>query len=444
MTLIHTRRSFGQAAAALAFVGLVNFHAGKAAAQGNGGGYGPLVADPAGLLDLPAGFSYRIVSALGQPMDDGDTVPDNADGMGCFPGPDGLVILVRNHELAVADRAGSGHAAPTGSAATFDRDAGGRMLPGGTTTLWVDPATGDVRRQFRSLNGTIRNCAGGATPWGSWLTCEEDVTRAGARVGQDHGWIFEVPAAATGPVDPVPLRAMGRFNHEAAAVDLRTGIVYLTEDRDDGLLYRFLPRRPGKLAEGGRLQALALGFDARDTRNWPGSTGKPLAVGAALAVQWIDLGDVESPKDDLRHRGAAAGAAIFARGEGIHMGRGELYVCCTSGGAAQMGQIFRLRPGRRGQPDRLDLFFQSTGAHEFNYGDNLTVMPGGNLLVCEDQYTPVVDNHLRMITPAGKAVDFGRLRVQTELAGACFSPDGQSLFVNCFSPTKTLMIRGPW
>lgn len=436
------RRSLGKSAAALAFAGLAN-HAGAALARSGGGahGYGALVPDPAGLIDLPPGFSYRVVSAFGQPMDDGDTVPDNADGMGCFRGPDGLVILVRNHELKAREHDLSGRAADAPAPAAYDRDDDGRVLAGGTTTLWVDPASGEVRRQFRSLYGTIRNCAGGTTPWGTWLTCEEDVTRAGKRVGRDHGWIFEVPAMATAPITPEPLRAMGRFNHEAAAVDPRTGIVYLTEDRDDGLLYRFIPAVPGALARGGRLQALSLGKAAGDTRNWSGAN---LAVGRSLKVRWVDLDDVESPADDLRHRGAAAGAATFARGEGIHMGQGELYVCCTSGGAAKMGQVFRLRPSRSGGKDRLELFFESRGPEEFNFGDNLTVGPKGNLFVCEDQYTDVVDNYVRIITPEGRAFPFGRLRTQTELAGACFSPDGRTMFVNCFSPTKTLMIQGPW
>ena len=395
---------------------------------------GSLVADPAGLLDLPQGFSYRVISALGDRMDDGGTVPDAADGMGCFALPGGRLALVRNHELRPGQHSGGA----TGSA--YDRRPDGAILPGGTTTLVLDARTLSVERQFRSLSGTIRNCAGGTTPWGSWLTCEEDVTRAGSGVGQDHGWVFEVPAAATGPVDPVPLTAMGRFNHEAACVDPRTGIVYLTEDRDDGLLYRFLPHRKGRLAEGGRLQALGLAeAPERDARN---HKRVDFAPGTRARVRWIDLDRVDSPDDDLRRRGHALGALRFSRGEGIHMGDDELYFACTSGGLAGIGQVFRLSLSPRG--DVLDLFFESADRAVFDFGDNLTIAPDGQLIVCEDQYTNPPTNHLRGIARDGTPWTLARLRIDTELAGACFSPDGRVLFVNLYSPAKTLAITGPW
>lgn len=396
--------------------------------------YGPLQPDPAGLLDLPRGFTYRVLSRLDDAMDDGERVPDKADGMGCFALADGRIALVRNHELNQRDKAGG--VLKIG----YGRDPHGVVLPGGTTNIVLDPGTLKVERQFRSLAGTIRNCSGGTTPWGSWLTCEEPGDRL-LPVALDHGYVFEVPAAASGLVDPVPLKAMGRFNHEAACVDPATGIVYMTEDRDDGVLYRFVPRTPSRLGDGGRLQALVLANGVRDSRNWdtPG-----VAVGQPLEARWIDLRDVEAPKDDLRLRAAADGALLVARGEGIHWGRDEVYICSTSGGAAKLGQIFKLTPGRGGAPDRLELFFESTSPDQFNYGDNLTVAPNGHLIVCEDQYTPIVDNHLRGITPDGQPYAFGRLRMQTELAGGCFSPDGRWFFVNAYSPTVTFAVTGPW
>ncbi|HEY0622743.1 alkaline phosphatase PhoX [Sphingomonas sp.] len=412
--------------------------------------YGSLEPDPAGLLDLPKGFRYRVISSFGDRMDDGFVVPDRADGMGCFALDNRRVALVRNHELQARHldtgpiRGGNG-----AGLAAYDRNAQGEALPGGTSTIVYDLAAGRVEAQHLSLLGTIRNCAGGITPWGSWLTCEEDVTRAGNGVVRDHGWVFEVPAIARGLVDPVPLTAMGRFNHEAAAVDPRTGIVYLTEDRDDSLLYRFLPATKGKLARGGQLQALALvEASLNDSRNW---NGVDLPQGTWQSVRWIDLNRVESPDDDLRKRGAAKGALLFARGEGIHYGDGEIYFCCTSGGAAKLGQVMRYKPSRfegrpqeRDDPGMLQNFVESTDPSQLNFGDNLTVAPNGHLIVCEDQYTDVVDNHLRGVTPDGRLYPFARLRAQTELAGACFSPDGSTLFVNAYSPGRTLAITGPW
>jgi secreted PhoX family phosphatase len=224
-------------------------------------------------------------------------------------------------------------------------------VPGGTTTLVYNRRSGRVESQHLSLVGTIRNCAGGVTPWGSWLTCEENVSRAGKDgLGQDHGWVFEVPSRGRGLAAPAPLKAMGRFNHEAAAVDPRTGIVYLTEDREDGLFYRFIPNVRGQLARGGRLQAMvAAGTgDGTDTRNW---SAVDFPQRAWRGVRWIDLDNVEAPEDDLRKRGHAAGGLLFARGEGIWYGAdgkngGEFFFTCTSGGAAKLGQVMRYRPSR--------------------------------------------------------------------------------------------------
>lgn len=400
-------------------------------------GYGPLRVDPHGLLDLPDGFSYRLLSKLGDAMNDGGTVPDKADGMGCFTLGESEIVLIRNHELVPADDGGG--AIAKGFGTRYDV-----IVPGGTTNIVLDAITLKVKREFRTLGGTIRNCSGGVTPWGSWLSCEESPTGPGQRYGEglarNHGWVFEVPSNARGLVDPIPLTGMGRFNHEAACVDPATGIVYLTEDRDDGVLYRFVPKERGNLRAGGQLQAMAID-EIVDTRNWATAA---MPVQRPHAIRWIDLDEVEAPEDDLRNRAAAGGAALVARGEGIHMGTNELYVCSTNGGARKLGQVFKLVPGRGMRKDTIELFFESVSKEQFNYGDNLTVAPDGHLIVCEDQYTDIVDNHLRGIAPDGRPYTFGRLRMQTELAGGCFSPDGKWFFVNAYSPTRTLAITGPW
>ncbi len=437
------RRNFNFGLGSLAFAGIAERACAQIppAARSEVPGYGALVRDPNNLIDLPKGFSYRVISRFGNIMDDGFLVPSAGDGMGAFAAGKGKVALVRNHELNNKDgRFGPFTGKVADDFAAYDRGKDGMPLPGGTTTLIYDLKSQKVEKQWLSLSGTIRNCAGGITPWGSWLTCEENVTRAGDSVGKDHGYIFEVPSNHMGLVAPVPLKAMGRFNHEAACVDPRTGIVYLTEDRDDSLLYRFLPDAKGDLAKGGRLEALALD-SIGDSRNWSEAA---VARSKAYTPRWIPLDNPEAPDDDLRTRGAAKGATLFARGEGIWWGKDELYFACTDGGAAKYGQIYRLRPGIGGAADQLDLFYESTDAAAYNYGDNLCVMPTGHLMVCEDQYTNIVDNHLRGITPAGKAYVFAKSRVQTEFAGACFSPDGSTFFVNLMWPTMTLAITGPW
>ena len=451
-----TRRQFNKGVVALAFAGLSSGLYG-CSKQGSKGpilptfeGYGPLVPDPNGLLDLPAGFSYQVISALDNPMSDGLTVPNKADGMGCFKWDDERVVLIRNHELKPSDKKRASEQLSTlKTAKAYDADEDGVALSGGTTNILYNLKTNKVENEFLSLVGTIRNCAGGVTPWQTWLTCEESVATPDGSIKQDHGYAFEVPANATELVEAKPLKAMGRFNREAAAVDPRTGIVYMTEDRGDSLFYRFIPKVPGKLDQGGQLQALVIKHMAKfDSRNWNDNT---MALNKWYQTEWINLDEPESPKDDLRLRGYDAGAAVFARGEGIHWGDNELYFCCTNGGTKQLGQIMRYQPSaQEGQtaeannPGQIQLFLESDDTSLFNYGDNLTVAQNGHLIVCEDQYTDEVENHLRGVTTKGEVYDFAKIRVQTEPAGACFSPDGTTFFVNLYAPTKTLAITGPW
>lgn len=410
--------------------------------------YGPLQPDPKKILDLPKDFTYQVISRFSDVMDDGFHVPDKADGMGCFALPEGKIVLIRNHELTPQDLPKQPISIQgLQSEMAYDSLNNGVALPGGTSTLVYNMETREVEKQYLSLIGTIRNCSGGVTPWGSWLSCEESVTTAGVDFKHNHGYIFEVPANANGLVEPIPLKAMGRFNHEAACVDPNTGIVYLTEDRWDSLFYRFIPNVYGELSKGGKLQALSIkGLPKFDSRNWDKTN---MHVNQWFETQWVDLNNPESPNDDLRTRGHELGATLFARGEGVHWADNELYFTCTNGGAKKLGQIMRYQPlseqnSSEQNGGRIQLFLESDNVKNFNYGDNLTVTPQGHLLVCEDQYTEVVENHLRGVRPNGEVYDFAKLHLQTELAGACFSPDGSTLFVNIYSPTMTLAITGPW
>ncbi len=445
------RRLFLKGTGALAFSGLVSCSLilpKEQEKRNKNFGYGPLQADPQGLLDLPAGFTYQVISRLGDVMSDELHVPDRADGMGCIGLSKDKVALIRNHELKPKHLPQQPASIQTlTSRFAFDVNPQGIALPGGTSTIIYNLVTQQIEREYLSLIGTIRNCSGGVTPWGSWLSCEESVATADAKIQRDHGYIFEVPANANGLVAAVPLKAMGRFNHEAACVDPSTGIVYLTEDRADSLFYRFIPKAYGELSRGGQLQVLSIkGLPKFDSRNWD---KKRMEVNQWFETQWIDLDNPDSPKDDLRERGYKLGATLFARGEGIHWADNELYFTCTNGGKKQLGQIMRYQPlsqySNSGRSDgRIQLFLESHDPTQFNFGDNLTLTPQGHLLVCEDQYTKVVENHLRGVSPSGEVYDFAKLNRQTELAGVCFSPDGSTMFVNVYSPTMTLAITGPW
>jgi len=443
------------------------------------GGYGPLARDPGRLIDLPAGFTYRALSTavLGREDDrrfshkltSGEPVPAFHDGMAAFPGPRGLTILVRNHELTPGD-----HPAVPGLP-KYDA-----LGTGGTTTLWVD---GDRRlvRSFPSLAGTFRNCAGGATPWGSWLSAEECTYMPGPResasadqrpdVRERHGYIFEVDSRAEGPVDPVPIRAMGRFCHEAAAVDPVTGFAYLTEDRSDGLLYRYRPdviargiRRPkemrvGDFARGGVLEAMKIvGRPGAGTQNWQSPTH--FTLGRSFGVGWVRISEVDPDLDmerdpsDLnpivslrssrtaenstRAQGFRLGAAQFARMEGITLRRRALYFCATDGGRTRRGQVWRLDLAA----GTLTLVVEPNDGSLLDGPDNLVSAPNGDLVVCEDGGG---ENFVLGITPRGTIYRFARnAHNNSEFAGATFAPDGRTLFVNVQDPGITFAIRGPW
>ena len=419
--------------------------------------YGPLIPDPKQILDLPRGFSYTVLSRTGDFMSDGLRTPGRPDGMAAFPLTRRKTILIRNHENSPGQTFEGPFGLENELLPTINRkslyDPGRGIQPhlGGTTTLVYDSKSRRLTKQFLSLAGTVRNCAGGPTPWNSWISCEESVERAGEHSEKDHGYNFEVPATtAMRLADPEPLMAMGRFNHEAVAVNPKTGVVYQTEDREDGLIFRLLPREYGNLKAGGVLQALAVKDQkSHDTRNWPEIEGSHFPINQPLDVEWLDMTDTDSPDDDLRYRGFEAGAARFARGEGMWFGNNEVFFACTNGGANKSGQIFRYIPSQHegtdrepDHPGKLELYIEPNDTSLLEYCDNLTVAPWGDLIICEDGRD---DQYVRGYTPEGGLYTLAHnSHSNSEFCGACFAPDHPTLFLNIQFPGITLAIDGPW
>jgi uncharacterized protein len=406
-------------------------------------------------LALPKGFEYNIIGKKGVTMSDGRVTPTLHDGMHTFKVKNELRI-VRNHEVSFTKTPVIGTA--IGASNHYDETA-----PGGTTTLVIDPKTRTVVRDFVSLSGTLINCAGGPTPWGSWITCEETTlgptirtnARTGVKTGgypKPHGYCFEVSASANGTVPAVPLKAMGRFEHEAIAVDKRTGNVYLTEDYATAGFYRFIPNRNKRLAEGGKLQMLAI----KDKPDYDTRTKQK--QGSSFVASWVTIDHPDSPEidNDTNHvykQGKAKGGATFNRLEGIcSCSDGGVYFTSTSGGDAKGGQIWKYESVKKDE-GRLTLVFESPDRVLLDMPDNICQMPKSSLLfICEDSDyvgeggTP--DNYVRILTHEGKIADFARNIIpkmeRAEFAGSTFSPDGKTLFFNIQTLGATFAVWGDW
>jgi hypothetical protein len=433
------------------------------------------------LLALPPGFQYRALSITGQTMGDGTFVPAGHDGMAAFLGPRNTTILVRNHELSTSLPADYNY--PVTGMPRYSTSA-----LGGTTTLVIGRNRAVVK-DFVSLAGTRTNCAGGGTPWRTWISCEETFSATTNADGSTvkHGYTFEVIAdARSGIVTPVPLKAMGRFSHEAVAIDPSTGYVYETEDRGDSCFYRFVPvvgkpKAPGQLSLGGTLYALKIkgaeNFALNTSNNpnlpTPGRGGQPgrVQVGQTLEVEWVridnpdpdfaDNSDTVSglgKPESVRGQAQAKGAAIFFRGEGTWYGNGLIYFVATQAGTPAIdstrgnGQVWAYNPRR----ETLTLLLEASSAGDLlDEPDNVTVTPFGDLLLCEDgggeQYLVGV-NAKGELYQFAKNVIFANSTDATlkdrfadnEFAGACFSPDERTLFVNIQTPGITFAIWGPW
>ncbi|MEV6200999.1 alkaline phosphatase PhoX [Streptomyces sp. NPDC051771] len=440
----------GASVAGIAFTGvLADLFTGTPAVAEPRGGYGPLLPDPAGLLDLPAGFSYRVLSREGEPLRSGEgPVPGRCDGMSAFMGPRGGVRLVRNHE----NRPDARHPVPLAPGLVYDR--GGK---GGCTVLGLD-ADGTVRSERVGIAGTAVNCAGGPTPWGTWLTCEETEDRAGTKgYEKDHGFVFEVDPAAPHRSGAVPLTALGRFAHEAVAVDPHTGIVYETEDAFEhpfGLFYRFLPERPhggpGSLRAGGTLEALRV----------PGVPDLSVVREAGTvfeAVEWVPVPDPQATSTPIRFQDFGRGGVTHAQKlEGCYWGGRAVHFVSSfarasdGSGATHFGQVWKYDPAAR----RLTLavvFGPDTDVRlPGESPDNICLAPAGGLMVCEDgggaQHVYGVNRRGEVYAVARNRQDVGEPGAPEwgEFAGVTFSPDHSTMYVNCYDPGTTFAVTGPW
>lgn len=376
-----------------------------------------LVRDPRKILDLRRGLEYRIIERTFDPMTDGHRVPAAPDGMACFAGPKNTWVLMRNHELDHNLALGPFRGKPVPEA--YDARAAG-----GVTRVVLDATTGERLSSNLVLAGTLRNCAGGPSPWG-WITCEETTVR-------DHGYAFLCSTSAERVAAPRRIPGYGRFRHEAAAINPRTSIAYLTEDQRDGCLYRFVPHEAHDPFVG-KLQALCHAHEP----NFALSAG--LKTGQSIPVSWVDINDPTPTSDKVRHEAARAGAAQLSRGEGIWFADDTVWICSTDGGRAGAGQVFALGVGGKDN-DKLRLVAESPGRSVLDMPDNITIAPWGDIVVAEDGSG---EQYVRAITRRGEVIDLAKnAKSQGELAGVCFSPDGSTLFLNLQLDGMTVAIRG--
>jgi uncharacterized protein len=434
-------------------------HHKKPPRHGHGKGYGPLqrTRDQNGeeVLALPAGFHYMTFGKTGEMMSDGFPTPRNHDGMTCFEKKHGIIRLIRNHE--VRNAAGDFNLAVIGPEATrYDVKANG-----GCVTLDFDPRRKQLLRSFTSINGTIVNCSGGlAYKDKGWLTCEESVSGPAQGFDKPHGYTFFVSKDAEQPEPAQPITAMGRFAKEAAVADNESGIVYQTEDAGNNSgFYRFLPDNPDNLLAGGVLQMLSIrGAPNYDTR-------LNQTVGTELPVAWVTIDNpnpaVITASSSCFAQGFAKGGARFNRLEGVFRGdEGSMYFVSTSGGNAARGQLWQFTPSFSGGGS-LTLVFESPDGSVLDSPDNICVSPSGGILFCEDDASNDADTHplapgfanvdrLIGLSRSGEPFEFAvNVYNQSEFAGACFSPDGDILFVNIFgdgtaNSGMTCAIWGPW
>ncbi len=417
-------------------------------------GYGPLVPDPEGIVALPAGFSYRIITHSGVTrLESGEYTPSNHDGTATFEGPRGVTLLVNNHELKGV-RSKWKHPVPLAEGLVYDPAASGgctvvEVHRGGEVAEWV------------GIAGTSTNCAGGRTDWGTWLTCEENSDRAGENgMTKDHGYVFEVdPYDRRANVDPRPVKAFGRFDHEAVVIDPKRGHAYLTEDDSapNGLLFRWVPPHGFKHGRG-QLRKLADDAGALQATRCYDSGGRfvddlsrATRIGTVYGVDWIDVPDRDGRTVPVREQFDDGDITRARKLEGMWWADGGAYIVSSyardeSPGEPHDGQVWFYDPKRRTLTLKVLL---GTGG-QFDGPDNITVSPYGGLVVAEDGDG---GQHLFGATESGRTYPIARNELNvgseaepefSEFAGVVFSPDGKTLYASIQNPGILLAITGPW
>lgn len=456
MTTQMSRRSLlgGAAATGLGIALAGNFEA--VAGTRPSLGYGDLVPDPAGILSLPEGFSYTLVSESGTTlMADGQPTPSDPDASGVFRNGSGSTI-VNNHEIGSDEPYG----VPALAGLTYDPGA-----RGGTTNIDVDQ-DGNPLVEYVSVAGTHNNCAGGVTPWGTWLTCEETEARAGGALQKNHGYVFEVdPASQAANIgnSPVPLKFLGRFAHEAVAVDPETHTIYETEDASgpNGLYFRWVP--PADFEGGnGALRELALSSGGTTAGQlqamscYRGSKHIPdlsLATqpGTRYSVQWIDVPDRDAASVSVRKQFTDSQVTRSRKLEGQWWGDGGAYFVASyarnSDGSVNEhdGQVWFYDPAT--ETITLKTIFgvnldPDVDTDNYDGPDNITVSPYGGVILAEDGEGV---SHLVGVTAEGKTYPIARNEInESEFTGPAFSADGRVLFANIQSPGHVFAITGPW
>ncbi len=424
----------------------------------------PLMDDPKGVLALPPGFKYTVVTRAGETtLKSGQPTPGAHDGMAAFSDGHGY-LLIQNHEIGSNNALG----VPQVKGTVYDEGVGSA---GGCTVISVD-RNGKNKGEWVGISGTLTNCAGGPTPWGTWMTCEETENKAnGTTRLKDHGYVFEVWGDGK-TANPVPLKALGRYAHEALAIDNDREHIYLSEDASgpNGLFYRWSGPRKYRLDQRSWKDLADADFGTLEAMAILGDDGKPIPDVAYLTsaqllrpfrVAWVEVPDRDAVSVSVRKQFTDGQVTRGKKFEGVWGTRDGVYVVNSYAEAGSTdlpgdavphdGMVWFYNYEK--QTIQLVTYFPSNDAadlgpgaryvdYNFDSPDNVTVTPWGSLVLAEDGNS---SSHVLSSTPGGPTYAIARNMLNdSEFCGPTFSDDGKVLFVNIQTPGLTLAITGPW